>query len=62
MRKIDYSILARVLNKELTRPPEDYAYDAEHDGARKAIKRIAWGFAESASVNKAEFLKACGIE
>ena len=60
MRKIDYSILADVIALELKtyRPLAGSAASMRCDTA----ERIARNFANSASVNKAEFLKACGIE
>lgn len=66
MRKIDYQSLANILAK--TRSEAQRAVDhgatqtAFVAGVRKgAAEDIARDFARVASVNKDEFLKACGI-
>lgn len=58
MRKIDYQLLAELIRYEL------HIYRGLSSGAARvdSLERIARQFAEKASVNKAAFLKACGIE
>lgn len=69
MRKIDYLKLAEIIkesretasNNRATWP--DGSGSAEYwRGAHSKAGDIAYRFAESASVDKAAFLKACGIE
>lgn len=59
MRKIDYATLARILRTEL----EINSRGAGRTAAARfdTAARIARQFAQSASVDKAEFLKACGL-
>lgn len=51
MRKADYSLLARII-----------ADSIKLHGTSSPAANIAYLFAQSANVNKTEFLKACGIE
>ena len=66
MRKSDYAILAATINRRLNDAhglsvinPEEKRY---YEGAINALENTAATFARFASVDKAEFLKACGIE
>lgn len=66
MRKADYAALAATINKRLNDArglsvlnPEEKKYYA---GAINALENTAATFAKFASVDKTEFLKACGIE
>lgn len=62
MRKADYATLARIIRE--TR--EHYANPKLGDGhatqAVEAVEHVARAFADAASVDRAAFLKACGIE
>lgn len=71
MRKADYAALARILLAEMQGARSDIsgnpspAQQAERMygmGRKAAANRIARNFAAVASVNRAEFLKACGID
>jgi hypothetical protein len=69
MRKADYSYLAFLINHQLTRARQIRADKAgnQHDdtcalGAIAELKNLAVEFANGASVDKTEFLKACGID
>lgn len=69
MRKADYATLAQLIQQEHAharkcvaeswRPPETLA---NFEGQSHALEWLAKEFAKSASVNPAEFLKACGID
>ena len=59
MRKADYALLARLIAEEVAcalNNPTSGLFRLE------CLARIAEGFAAQASVNKAEFLKACGLK
>lgn len=66
MRKVDYAILAEAIKKHGIERAEGHGYHyatKEHaEGARQCAEAIAGTFVRFASVNRAEFLKACGIE
>lgn len=63
MRKADYAALAAILaachkaGKD-SRPSDP----ARFDGYLAAVEAIAREFTNRASVNRAEFLRACGVE
>lgn len=65
MRKIDYQILAEAIKKHGIDCTEGHGYHyqtKEHaEGARQCAKAIAGTFVHFAHVDRAEFLKACGI-
>lgn len=58
MRKQDYTLLAALIAAEIK------TYQDLSSGAPRldTLTRLARQFADRASVNKTEFLKACGIE
>lgn len=63
MRKADYAALAAIIAAchkagRDSRPADP----ARFDGYLAAVDAIARQFATRASVNRAEFMKACGIE
>lgn len=63
MRKADYSALAHIIRATL----DHYSAKPENDNrhcteATEAVQHIAQQFAQRASVDRAAFLKACGIE
>lgn len=68
MRKADYARLAAILRARIERASESNSRaltEADRDMygfARAQLIAAARDFAESASVNREEFLKACGIE
>lgn len=68
MRKADYTALAAIIRARLTAAESTHvsATDdkarAQAQGRAEACAAIAIEFADRASVNRAEFLKACGIE
>lgn len=63
MRKIDYEILAAAIKKHgLQNLNFDYASQKERDAAKNCAYKIAGTFAHFASVNKPEFIAACGIK
>lgn len=68
MRKADYSTLAAIVRQdaaEMARASEninDPRLAITAAACRTAVQNVARQFAKSASVNPAEFLKACGIE
>lgn len=66
MRKADYAVLAEALKKHGIERTEGHGYHyptKEHaEGARQCAEAVAHTFARFASVNKSEFLRACGIE
>jgi len=69
MRKIDYSLLSLIIGQrlKLARAVVNDSRASEHDrlcskGASAALFNVAHEFAESASVDKTAFLKACGID
>lgn len=69
MRKIDYLHLAKIIreSRETARTHEaefpQGSPNAEYwRGCRSKASDIAFRFADSASVDRAAFLKACGIE
>ena len=62
MRKIDYQILADIIGACHKAGKDARQYDpVRFDGYLTAIDAIAHQFATRASVNRSEFLKACGI-
>lgn len=62
MRKADYAALAAIIKTELT-AIKRHGYDAKVRAACTAtLTSVADEFANRASVDRAEFLKACGIE
>lgn len=66
MRKADYALLARLIADEVThakRNETNHTLGAGYfDGYAYALHQIARDFADEASVNKPEFLKACGLK
>ncbi len=58
MRKQDYAILAALIKAKLAH----YKQHPQGQIGQQACAALAYEFAARASVNKAEFLKACGIE
>lgn len=69
MRKADYTALATIIRETReTAIANREAWKSDHPnaeywrGVENKARDIARRFAESASVNKTEFLKACGIE
>lgn len=58
MKKADYTILANLIAGFLS----DDSPAAKNPHVQAAVKMIALCFAARASVNRTEFLKACGIE
>jgi hypothetical protein len=66
MRKADYALLARLIESEIAHAARNAdcgtlgsGYFA---GCNYALHQIARNFADGASVDTAEFLKACGIK
>lgn len=57
MKKQDYQTLALLVRGFL----EDDSPAAKNEQARAAVTMIAMCFASRASVNRSEFLRACGI-
>lgn len=57
MRKADYAILADAIKKH-----RDNALGLGQPDAARAIEAVARTFARFASVDKAAFLRACGID
>jgi hypothetical protein len=67
MRKADYAALAAIIKDEWldAQPTRDFADEscaADQVATMRTLRNVARRFAQSASVNKAEFLRACGIE
>lgn len=69
MRKIDYATLADIFKRQRGAAYGMAANErargndgAFHEGKAAALELAADCFAREASVNRAEFLKACGIE
>jgi len=66
MRKTDYAALAETIRSEYLNPAAGCAKidDTEEfrRGAQFAAKRIAVAFSNRANVDKAEFLRACGVK
>lgn len=63
MRKADYAALAEIIRAEiawLQNPPSEYPKTG-HGVALMSLATLAENFAARASVNRAEFLKACGL-
>ena len=58
MRKADYTLLAALIRATIY----DRVAGAPNDLVAASAKLIALTFAARSSVNKIEFLKACGIE
>lgn len=58
MRKADYTLLAQLIRATIY----DRVSGAPNDLVAGSAKLIALTFAARASVDKVEFLKACGIE
>ena len=65
MRKADYAVLTEAIKKHGIERTEGHGYyypTKEHaEGARQCAEAIAGTFSRFAHVNRAEFLKACGI-
>jgi hypothetical protein len=65
MRKADYQILAEAIKKHGIERTTGHGYHyptaAHAEGARQCAKAIAGTFAHFSHVDRAEFLKACGI-
>ena len=62
MRKADYAALAAILAACHKAGKDSRPYDPQRfDGYLAAVDAIAHQFAARASVNRYEFLKACGI-
>lgn len=68
MRKADYATLAGLVRgeraaarKTLGAPTDDPHEHTAADARRQTAERIARQFAEQASVDRAEFLAACGL-
>lgn len=68
MRKADYAALAAIILEARTTAkqnenawPPDSGNSLYWQGAENKARDIAHRFADRASVNKTEFLKACGI-
>ena len=64
MRKADYSALAAIIRAEVEGAKAMHKAEAlqfEAHARYNTAKRIALEFIPRASVNRAEFLKACGI-
>ena len=64
MRKADYAALAEIIRAEIDAAKalhkiENLQFEAH--ARYNTAKRIALGFVPRACVNRAEFLKACGI-
>jgi len=75
MRKADYATLARLikdrrevhteLHSEASKTPDSIGRGhaiTHHLGALGALDSVARAFASSASVDPAEFLRACGLD
>lgn len=67
MRKAEYLMLANIFRNQIARTHGDaaqaqYANDDAAKGARYALQGAARLFAGQASVDRIEFLKACGID
>lgn len=64
MRKADYAALAAIIKAK--RDGQEWMRDfdphGKHAHAFKLLTQLAEDFAAVANVNRAEFLKACGIE
>ena len=64
MRKADYAALAAIIRAEIDGAKAMHKIESmqfEAHARYNTAKRIALEFAPRASVNRAEFLKACGI-
>lgn len=65
MRKIDYAILAEAIKRHGIERTEGHGYHyataAHAEGAHRCAEAIAKTFARFAHVDRAEFLKACGL-
>lgn len=59
MRKADYALLAAIIARETKRAEQNATSGIFR---LETLARIAENFAALASVNEAEFLKACGIK
>lgn len=69
MRKADYAALARIISDETAMRNRALDNPMTSDHARTqcvavldVLETVARDFARTASVNKDEFLKACGIQ
>jgi hypothetical protein len=65
MRKADYAALAAIIRAEIDGAKATHKTEAlqfEAHARYNTAKRIALAFVPRASVNRVEFLKACGIE
>ena len=64
MRKADYTALAAIIRVEIDNAKSMHKTEAlqfEAHARYNTAKRIALEFTPRASVNRAEFLKACGL-
>ena len=64
MRKADYAALAAIIRTELAGAKAMYKTESmrfEAHARYNTAKRVALEFIPRASVNRAEFLKACGL-
>ena len=59
MRKADYALLAAIIAREIKSADQNATSGIFR---LETLARIAESFAALASVNEAEFLKACGLE
>ena len=66
MRKADYALLAQTIKTELEHASRNEKNNSlgtgYFEGYAYALHCVARDFADGASVNKPEFLKACGLE
>lgn len=68
MRKADYAALADMILEQRKRAAREQRTQKDTDrkeywvGVENGARELAQTFAQRASVNRAEFLKACGIE
>ena len=65
MRKADYAALAEIIRAEIDAAKDLHKIENlqfEAHARYNTAKRIALEFLPRASVNRAEFLRACGIE
>lgn len=65
MKKVDYALLAETIKTHGVKNLDVPYHWKNRDvaiGAKECAEKIARTFSHFAHVNKAEFLKACGIE
>ena len=63
MRKADYNALAAIVAQHIRVLNNGVGHnDEQREYAISILKSVTRNFAQSASVDKAAFLKACGIE